>query len=413
MGGSHHRADSPWDFVQRLTWHAIVGAFVAMYSLAMVFPSMAQEHIPRGQPIPQNVRWVNATATGANTTASASMWQAATGNTTYHKVPVHVSAGTLGKLAKGALKRGLPVVGWGMAFRGIVDGAGWAIDELRQQVVSTPAEEPEPLGEVAYCKQQLVGVMRCASNPQRVVDLYELDNTNPEYVNWHFRTDRGRNEACALNAGGVRVICYDIVTVIRPTQGWGGYANGNQGTEAVPVSDADLGNLLKQNPQIVNAILVDPDTGAPIRTQELTDAMNNLRRSLEAANGLEPGSDMLPSDDYSQTQPSETSLPEFCAWATYVCDFIDWYKADDSEFKELPEHEIQIDPDSWSSGIGEGSCPAPLVTTWTFMSTPARFEFDYEPSCQFAQTMRPFLITCALICAAFIMAGLRSAGGKS
>lgn len=388
------------------------GILLGVYTGLISAPLFAQgEFIPRGQPIPETIRYVRNAETGVLTRVSARMSQATMNGSAYHTFNLPVPASRLGQLGKAAIKRGLPGLGWGMVFKDLVNGAGWAIDELRQQVVSTPAQEPEPLGDVAYCKMVGQGVMRCASNPARVVDLYAHDNTNPEYVSWHFRTDRGRNEACALNAGGVRVICYDIVTVVRPTQGWGGYSNGNQGTDAVPVSDADLGNLLKQSPQVINAILVDPDTGAPIRTPELIDALNALRQQLEAANGLEPGPDLLPSDDYSDAVPNETEWPEFCMWADVVCDFIEWWK-DDGPPPEKPEVPWDIEnptdlQQSWSSGLGGGSCPSPHQFTVEFMGWSVSPSFTFEPVCGFATMMRPVILSMATIIAVLIVAGIR------
>lgn len=403
---------------QRLTLLYIVGALVALYSFAM----LAQDYIPRGQPIPQSVRWVNATATGANTSASA-MWTNATGNTTYHKVPVHLSAGTLGKLGKAAIKRGLPVVGWGMALRGIVDGAGWAIDELTQQVISSPGVPQGDLGPTAYCLTMAPsGQLRCSSTPG------QLSAFAHQTANSWLGSGYLYSQPCHVGGfmgAGRRYNCFrpDINQTISsvayeseytmPNGGWpSNFTNDNFSSPPVPVSDADLGNLLKQNPQIVNAILIDPDTGAPIRTQELTDALNDLRRSLEAANGLEPGSDILPSDDYSQVQPSETQWPEFCGWATPVCDFITWFK-DDGPEPEKPEvpWEIESPTDiqqTWSSGLGGGSCPSPHQFSVSLAGYTANPEFSYDPICGFANIMRPVVISLATILGVMMIAGFRS-----
>lgn len=389
-----------------------LGLFVAAYGVALSLPSYANEYIPRGQPIPETIRYVRNAETGVLTRVSARMSQATMNSSTYHTFNLPVPASRLGQLGKAAIKRGLPGLGWGMVLKDLVNGAGWAIDELTQQVTSSPGQAAGELGDVAYCTS-LGSPYRCASTPERVVDLYETYNTNPDYGRWIFRTDRGRNEACAYHAVHVNslTVCLDIRTVQRPSAGWGGYENGNAGSDPVVVSDADLGNLLKQSPQVINAILIDPETGAPIRTPELIDALNALRQQLEAANGLEPGADLLPSDDYTDTVPSETDWPEFCMWADVVCDFIEWWK-DDGPPPEKPEVPWDIEnpsdlQQSWSSGLGGGSCPSPHQFTVEFFGTSVSPEISFEPLCGFATMMRPVIISMATILAVLIVAGIR------
>lgn len=408
-----------------MRWHArahhlVFGLILALYALGMSWPGEAlaqQEHIPRGQPIPQNIRWVNATATGANTSASA-MWTDALGRTTHHKFPVSVSAATLGRLANAAVRRGLPLVGWGLTFKGLLDAAGWAIDELQQQVVN-PGTPQQPLGDVAYCIVDYTGQFRCATGPgmlSRVAHLVAPPGAFQQPCRagsqvWGAGGERGY--FCIRSEDMAEVQVFIDQRVWRPTAGWEGYINDTEYVPPETIGDADLGNMIKHTPEVVNAVLIDPDTGAPIRTQELTDALNNLRRGLEAANGLPPGTDLDPATDYAEPTPSETEFPEFCMWADTVCDFIDWWKQDAPEepTPEVPwQEELPADIEQpWSSGLGGGSCPAPHQFSVSLGGQTANPEFDYTPICSFGSTMRPVLIAMATIVAGFIIAGVRGA----
>lgn len=418
MGRSGDCADCAGHLVQRLIFDLLAGVAVAVFAFIMVGGSAwANEYIPRGTPIPENIRYVNPTPSGVNTRASAS-WTSAFGRTTHHVVPVGVSSATLGRLANAAVRRGLPVLGWGLTLKGIVDAAGLAIDELSQQVVTPGTDQQELTGTFAYCTTSFGG-FRCTTAQDGGGFVTLMNNRNP---GWSCSMTRFNGVYGQPSSGpiiecfkdGVRGDNLYIQYYSFPNSDFGSAINTNPpATPAVAVPDTQLGDLIKANAQVVNAVLIDPQTGAPIRTPELVQAMNALGAALAAANGETAPEELIESEDLAETVPSQTEWPGFCDWASTVCEFIDWVRRDDSEHKDLPEMELEIDPNGWSSGVGDGSCPAPIVETWTFMETQARFEFDYQPVCDFATLMRPFLITCALLCAAFIMAGLRSAGGKT
>lgn len=61
---------------------------------------------------------------------------------------------------------------------------------------------------------------------------------------------------------------------------------------------------------------------------------------------------------------------------------------------------------SWSSGIGEGSCPAP----WSFSMQGYTISWSYQPACDFATMMRPFVVGISFLIALYIVVG-HSRGG--
>lgn len=401
MACSRGGADDSAGVVQRLIVHAVLGFFVAAYAVAMAYRPVhaQQEYIPRGQPIPENIRYVNATATGAQTTASVS-WTSAMGHTSHHRLPVHVSAATLGRLANAAVRRGLPLVGWGLTFKGIVDAAGWAIDELTGQVMD-PGTPLEPLGDFAFCTINAPTV-RCASSPGLMTASAHLaspSNRMQPCVVAGFRADGGARYNCTRVSDGVMVFTVEEFRTAKPSSGWDGYLNENAYVPATVIPDAQVGDLIKSNPQVVNAVLIDPETGAPIRTQELTDALNALRTQLEIANGQAAGTDLVAATDYAESTPSQTEWPEFCGWANRLCDWLFEEEATE-EHPDLPYVEVQPDNlDGFDSGFGSGGCPAPYVVG----VLDGEFEIQWDGLCGFVDYLRPVVIAFSWLAAAFIV----------
>lgn len=386
------------------------GCIVALLAYFMAGSVNAAEHIPRGSPVPQSIRWVNATATGASARASAS-WTYA-GTTTYHNFPVPVGSGTIGGAAKAAIRRGLPVVGWGLVLRDIVNGAGWAISELQDQVV-VPGEDQQPLGSSAWCitfanPNFPVSGTRCTSSKGDVPAMFGRVTGFQVSHAEEITANSGRVYFYWPGLTYTNNISYSLVTQPAWEPSW----NANPGGVDTPVSDYDLGQLVKQYPEVFNAVMIDPQTGAPIRTPELMDALADLAEALNAANGVtDPPPATPPSDDLADPTPSQTEWPEFCNWATTVCDFIDWVRAEDtpSDNPEVEwEEELPPVQSDWSSGLGGGSCPPPVTFTISVAGGSASPEFSYEPICNFATTMKPVVIALAAIVAALIVAGVRA-----
>lgn len=341
-----------------------------------------------------SARHAGVTATGVRTTTTfeATLTGTANGVRNY-AVPVPVSSSTLGGLARAAMKRVGPAAALYQTTKSIIDGAGWAIDELQNQVVVPSTGQNAPPGTSMWCAGS-----RCTTTRAGAVAI-------AQHLHGYgvFRRDDGAFWYVNINPGGGTLV-FGRIQVSTPTFDW------STGSESYPVTDQQLGDLLKTSPEVINAVLIDPETGAPIHTPELVQAMNDLRKSIEAANSIDPGPDATPKDPM-ETQPMESAWPTFCAWASTVCDFINWVKTDDPDTArpEVPweeENPASI-TQSWSSGLGGGSCPAPVTFSVSLSGTTASPEFSFEPVCQFGTVMRPVIIALAAIIAGFIIAGVR------
>lgn len=81
-------------------------------------------------------------------------------------------------------------------------------------------------------------------------------------------------------------------------------------------------------------------------------------------------------------------LPSFCTWASVVCGFIDWVKAE----PDLPDenldgvlNEVAITSESFTFTAPDAACPAPLVLN---LSQFGSREVSYQPLCDLASTMK-------------------------
>lgn len=431
LGG---RADGLGNPFQRLMVHAVFGVLVAFYAIGMVPPVVAQS--PGSGPITttaEKVRFGRALDGRLLPMADVrAQWDRqfarmadASGNpsgsvringTSYHRVPVApYSPSTVAGLAKNILKKGPQAAAAYYTAKGIIDAAGWAIDELSGQV-QTPGTEPQPLGQVAYCTQMPSGQYRCADQPGLL--LRSVEQTLSTYTTYRLPCVVGTVNSSGAFYGCTRISDSAVVygwgdsRFTRPGNGWPSNYSG-ESTPATNIPDGDIAAAFEGNPEAMSAIAHDPSNGAPYMTPELAEAMNNLMNELAAEHGGTPTVHVA-GQAYEEQSPSASSeWPRFCHWAAVVCEFFDWVKEDTTEEMELPMQDVEIQTDSWSSGIGGGTCPAPLGVSWTFMGQNASFEFEWQPMCDGATTLRPFLIAVSMCVAAFIIAGLRGAGGKA
>ncbi|WP_164739476.1 virulence factor TspB C-terminal domain-related protein [Xanthomonas arboricola] len=333
-------------------------------------------------------------------TEFAAMWENALGGSVSRSVTAvgEVSSTTLGSLGRKALRGGVYGAAVGLAVDGIIKGAGWAIGELKDQVTSPGSQDTIPQGTEAWCYTGGKDLL-CSTSAESLCSA-------------HYGGQIVTQNSSAANC---RVPGVDVYTLIRvplqqPTPD---YASGSPPRT---ITDTELGDRLRDQPDIVNDLLTDPRTGSPIMTPELQQQADKIKQDIDQREGIGDGSPnpvVMPPLDDDTAQPTETDWPSFCGWATVVCDFIDWVKKDDSPEKQpLPERDLDIDPNSWSSGVGEGACPSPQQFSITVTGYAASGEYSFQPLCDFASQLKPLLIVVASIVAVMILAGLRSTNAK-
>ncbi|UIT35712.1 hypothetical protein LZ757_06380 [Xylella fastidiosa subsp. morus] len=162
---------------------------------------------------------------------------------------------------------------------GLINGAGWVIDELTHEVMSGSALKEIPIGtSVWWWQRPGDGHVFYSVTPQGLIapiNAFQgsLSPPQPLVVSSHVSSISSEMWAYILEGGG------------------GFYSHLSKTTESVPdyssglppsvILDTDLGQLVRSDPSTVNSVLTDSQTGAVLLTPEIVSALNKLRRSLE------------------------------------------------------------------------------------------------------------------------------------
>lgn len=405
--------------VRRLTWLVLAALLTfaagSVYAAKVKVTPQSSGYVRMGQNADGSTRW-----------GTKSEWEAwfndqmaggaAAGASRHYTTTGAISSNTIGGFARKAIRGGVYGAVVGAAVTGIVEGAGWAINELRDQVV-VPGVDQEQLGEKVYCLTSS-SQSYCASAPGQLVGIVRTQMILPAQeppcgVGGKF-THGGNYYWCTRKTDGAKIQSYLETPTLRPVTGWpGNVSNANPpSTPPVAVTDEQLGDAIRQNPQLVDDLLTDPRTGRPIMTPELQQQGQELQQKLEQEHGLDPSGPITQPDlDDDTANDPGSPWPSFCSWAGVVCDFIDWFKKPGETDVDLPEREIEVNSSGWTSGVGDGSCPAAQEFSVSIAGTTGRAAFEFQPLCDFATTMRPILIAVCSLIAVFIISGLRSSAG--
>lgn len=356
--------------------------------------------------VPVNISPVGPAAGGLQTMATYQATGAGAANG-YYTRPVLVSNNTLGALGRGLLRRAAPVA----AMMAAIEAAGWVIDELTGQVLTGPPPPSEVAPGDYYWKNTVNAAYTFASG-----------SASAAFIAQHYNATV---VTAVLNCGATSsngvTPCYARIQLPSGSQinvGNNQYSNLTSspipltGPHSQPqaVPDAQVGQVVANNPALAAQALRNPD-GSVNRNPDVMAAAQALAQELAAANpSPDPTAEWDTGYQGGEPQPqSQTSLdfPNFCAWASKVCELADWLRDDQTEFdqdNEVPE----ISPDlsvSWNSGFSGGSCPAPMVVD--AMGTDV--EFSYQPLCDAASYIRPIVLAGAALLCVFIIGGFRRA----
>ena len=167
----------------------------------------------------------------------------------------------------------------------------------------------------------------------------------------------------------------------------------------------------KYKPEIV------PNLWKPHNEWEKTNSptAQEVVRQLEQANPTSQDKDIEQKTDEQGNPTGAFSLPEFCAWATPVCDFIKWVKEqpendDNTQIDVENLDETLIFDDSPRFSFAQ-SCPSPEQFSVSFFGTTQNLEFSYQPLCDFMSMIKPFVVAGSYLIGAYIVMGLSRGSG--
>jgi hypothetical protein len=375
--------------------------FLAVAGLALV--AFSPRAIAQALPHPVNISPTAATPAGLSTmTTYDARGTPGAANAGYYTRPVTVSNNTLAGIGRGLAKRTLP----SLAFMAALDSAGWAIDQLTQQVNSQPFVPGAPItpGSVYYSwngktfgSRESLGAAVLAHHNATMGPLgypaTHIEYNDPGTVGLLILYGRpwASNYAANRNANAP-------ANLYEPS------------TPAVPATNNQLADLIKNNPNLWNDALRNPD-GSVNRNPDVMAEAQALANELASANpspNPSQGWDTGQQGGPQQQGATELEFPMFCSWAAKVCELADWLRLDDEsdwEDQALPEIEPSLDV-SWSSGFGGGSCPAPVSVE----VLGAEVVFPYQPLCDLAVYIKPIVLAGSALMAVMIVGGFRRAG---
>lgn len=190
----------------------------------------------------------------------------------------------------------------------------------------------------------------------------------------------------------------------------------------LPATDAQIADTLLPaiSPSNLPKLHTDPLSGAVVNTQEVvdkaTEVANEYDRAInpehvpQTAPNTAPVTDLNTSVE-SNPQPNPTSqplsFPPFCDWASPVCDFIDWIKTPFTDTETFTLGSIvetkEIVESDYSSGLGQGTCPAPMVVTLMGNAVP----FKFDSLCEIAGILKLLLVAGAYFASIYILLGIK------
>lgn len=366
--------------------------------------------------VPVNIAPAGAVPGGLQTMSTYQATGAGAANG-YYTRPVLVSNSTLGGLARGLLRRSLPVAGMLAA----IEAAGWAIDQLTGQVMDRPPpktsvppgdyyytdgyqnlKHPSAAAAASWTAQYLTG----GSYRYEVVNsLTQCGTPKPSGVT-NCKAELKRIRISAPDQTAQVWVSIDVVEnlTVNPIPITAPV------TQPSPVPDSQLGELVRDNPQLHNDALRNPD-GSVNRNPDVMAGAQALANELANQDpAADPTAEWDTGYQGGDPQPSAGSsdLPAFCTWAAKVCQLADWLMDDDDEEPAPVELPI-IEPDTavtWESGLGAGSCP-PDIVVGDVMG--AELVFPLSGFCLAAEIIKPLVLAAAAFLALLIIGGYRSA----
>lgn len=361
-------------------------------------------------PVPVNIQPVGPAPGGLSTMVTFdARGVGGASNAGYYTRPVLVSNNTLGGLARGLLRRSVPV----LAMTALIEAAGWAIDELTGQVIIPGSDgNAPPAGSAVWCTSSWgsnYGGKMCGPSPQSFIGMSPGWPGGTSIVTGYApQTSTVGTLQAAVNGQPVGGMTVQVVAYQPSVHSW------INATPDQPVPDADVGALVRNNPHVWNDALRNAD-GSVNRNP---DVMAEAQRLADALLNPDPVTNPAPDpvgewdSGYQGGEPQPRVSPEpwpaLCEWASVICEWLDWTQqepvwGEDEDGLPLPVHDPLDNMPSFSPGLGAGSCPAPQEVN-TVVGT---ISIPFDIFCGLASALYPLVLAAAYLTGAFIIVGVR------
>lgn len=148
----------------------------------------------------------------------------------------------------------------------------------------------------------------------------------------------------------------------------------------------------------------NPRIGETLTTETVTyDENSNI---VDSGSSVTDNTPPAANPDNPNGTGSVPNTPTGCTLFKPFCDFADWFMIlPDEEEPDLSvlKKEFESDTEEFSLNLGSGSCPAPISLNLGFINKVV--EVSYQPFCDFATTIRPFILAAAYLLSAYMYIG--------
>lgn len=330
---------------------------------------------------------------------------------------------TYSKNSTGLLAKGRIFSPANLGLNAAILALGWALDSITGDIYSSPATpQSSVLNTSQIYRANVNGKYYYSNDKFQAIDaaIYAWGRT-PGSI----RSPGTGQAACKYTADGLTMCSYAYGVPGTNPPNWDSvHINGNPaGTPATvatpsaihdaifpPAKWTDAGYLNEKLP----ALLRDPATNAVKNTQEVQDAATAIKNELNAAAdpAYTPETSPTVSNPATTTAPAVAAeIPAFCAWATTLCEWMDWTKEmptqpplEETEF-QLADivNEEDVNLEAYNSGLGSGSCPSSTSLELLGRS----YAFSWQPACTIASSASYLLIAFAYLFSIYILLGIR------
>lgn len=380
----------------------LVGFLVALaltFSVGSVFAQSGS------LPVPVSITPVGPSSGGLSTVATFdARGVGGAANAGYYSRPVLVSNNTLAGLSKGLLRRAAPVAAMALA----IEAAGWAIDELTQQVYAVP---PTPVGmtELNMPVWRTSNVSGCGGGcyVNSASEALALVQSKDPTAGWG-GTRQFDGSAVAYVDNQYNFPAEFVLISISATQQYQRDPSA-QPVPGVEPTPEQWGDLVNNNPQLWNDVLRNPDGSVNRNPDVMAEAQALANELANASPSPDPTSEWDSGNQGGDPQysPASIEFPNFCQWASVVCSAIDWFREppEPSQDVDMPQVDLPA-PSGWVSSLGQGSCPAPHIINLNLGTQ----VYEWDPWCDLAARIKPLVIASAAFAALLILAGVSRRG---
>jgi len=274
-----------------------------------------------------------------------------------------------------------------------------------------------------YTNQGTAGVAQLSGRTYKVSGSYCQRNTVAEVLSCHHaQNPTGYSGAYRWRSTNFKANGVDVDSFIYDRQASSGvWFNSNldvsvhgtalqwasnsdpRGIAPTTATDQQIHDAVRASPEAVREALHHPD-GRPRVVQPMPAIMDQVAAQYrtDTAQPLAEGQTETPNAvDSPSTTPTATQYPAFCAWASKMCEFVDWMRAPPDADVDVDLPETQIQPVTWVSGLGTGTCPAPRSIPLSL----GTYEMSWQPVCELALGIKALLLVSASLMAAYILSG--------